>query len=426
MPVRVVLDYPRHHIFRRLWRRVMTFAGAVLFAGGIAASVVAVPSTLLAIAWVMDEDIDIELEPGRTLSADEILLAWAISTPLAILGMKRGRRLVRSGRSLVLFLRRFGYDDATSAVTFAVTRTIGSRWRLVTLDDAEIAPLGVATGTRWFFGVVQLTTRTLSRFVEFVIRVFPAVQLALWGILAADLVRARIWEDARNPQAWMVVLNPYLDIVFRTLDGRLPFEALGFHLHGAFALVAIVLAGFVMGLGVVLTAVPVAWLASAALFLFFFSFSAGSVREAERFKTRDVQTDGDVEMAVRGVLDQSRKIFGPRLVVLRVGGGLWRRTVTRFASESSVCLIDVSEPTEYLVWEIQELSTSFRAKCVFICQYDRAVAMTAPAGSGTSGPYYADIRLLLEMDEILAYTTDRRGQKRFARALRSRLLSMSA
>ena len=52
--------------------------------------------------------------------------------------------------------------------------------------------------------------------------------------------------------------------------------------------------------------------------------------------------------------------------------------------------------------------------------------MTAPAGSGTSGPYYADIRLLLEMDEILAYTTDRRGQKRFARALRSRLLSMSA
>ena len=369
MPVRVVLDYPRHHIFRRLWRRVMMFAGAVLFAGGIAASVVAVPSTLLAIAWVMDEDIDIELEPGRTLSADEILLAWAISTPLAILGMKRGRRLVRSGRSLVLFLRRFGYDDATSAVTFAVTRTIGSRWRLVTLDDAEIAPLGVATGTRWFFGLVQLTTRTLSRFVEFVIRVFPAVQLALWGILAVDLVRARIWEDARNPQAWMAVLNPYLDIVFRTLDGRLPFEALGFHLHGAFALVAIVLAGFVMGLGVVLTAVPVAWLASAALFLFFFSFSAGSVREAERFKTRDVQTDGDVEMAVRGVLDQSRKIFGPRLVVLRVGGGLWRRTVTRCASESSVCLIDVSEPTEYLVWEIQELSTSFRAKCVFICQY---------------------------------------------------------
>jgi hypothetical protein len=43
----------------------------------------------------------------------------------------------------VLFLRRFGYDDATGAVTFAVNRTIGSTYRLVTLDDAEVAPLGV-------------------------------------------------------------------------------------------------------------------------------------------------------------------------------------------------------------------------------------------------------------------------------------------
>ena len=51
MPVRVVLDYPRHHVVRRLWRRVTAFAGAVLFVVGIAASIVAVPSAL----WSMKE-----------------------------------------------------------------------------------------------------------------------------------------------------------------------------------------------------------------------------------------------------------------------------------------------------------------------------------------------------------------------------------
>ena len=65
-----------------------------------------------------------------------------------------------------------------------------------------------------------------------------------------------------------------------------------------------------------------------------------------------------------------------------------------------MCLIDVSEPTEYLVWEIQELTSRFRAKCVFICQHERALAITAPAGSGQSGAYYADVRLLLDTEEL--------------------------
>jgi hypothetical protein len=98
----------------------------VLLVVGIASSIVAVPANVLAAAWFLDKDIDIEFEPGHTLSADQILLAWAVSTPLALFGVRRGLRLVRGRRSLVLFLRRFGYDDATGAVTFAVTRTIGN------------------------------------------------------------------------------------------------------------------------------------------------------------------------------------------------------------------------------------------------------------------------------------------------------------
>jgi len=124
-------------------------AGAVLLILGIAASIVAVPANVLAFAWLKGENVNIELTADRTLTADDILLAWVVSTPLAFFGVSRGLRLVRRGRTLVLFLRRFGYDAAQSAVTFAVTSTIGRSWRLVTLDDAEIAAVGVPTGTRW-------------------------------------------------------------------------------------------------------------------------------------------------------------------------------------------------------------------------------------------------------------------------------------
>jgi hypothetical protein len=109
-------------------------------------------------------------------------------------------------------------------------------------------------------------------------------------------------------------------------------------------------------------------------------------------------------------------------VVLRVASSVWRQTVSRFASVSSVALIDVSEPTENLVWEIEELTMRSRTKCVFICQHARAEQMTS---SLSAGPFDRHVARLLELEEILAYTTDRRGRRRFARALRGKLMSMA-
>jgi hypothetical protein len=382
---------------------------------------VAVPSTGLAVAWVLDEDIDMEI-PGRTISANEILLASCVSLPVAIVGLRRGFRLVRRGRTLVLFLRRFGHDEAMSAVTFAVTRTIGSNWRVVTLDDAEIAPVGVATGARRFFGTVSLAGSILSGALNLLLRVFPAAQLALWLIVAIDLVRNRIWERARDPQAWLTVVDPYFTILFSGLEGRLPFEALGLHLHGAFALMMIVLTGIVLALGAALAAAPLGWLFG-ALFLFFFSFSAADVRQAERSKTREIRTDTQVRTAAYDVARGSRKVFGPRLVVLRVATAVWRETVSRFAAACSVSLIDVSEPTEHLIWEIEHLAQA-RTRCVFIGHYDRVAALAT--SSNPPEPAVRQLASLLEWQQILAYTTDRKGMKRFARALRSKLLTLSS
>jgi hypothetical protein len=393
--------------------------GALLFIIGIAASIVAVPASVLALGWLLGEKVDIELTAERTLTAKEILLAWAVATPLTFFGVSRGLRLVRKGRTLVLFLRRFGYDEAQRAVTFAVNSTIGRSFRVVTLDDAEIAPVGVPTGTRWLFRAVRMASDLVTVVVVLLIRIVPAAQLGLWIVVALDLAQARIWERAQSMNAWMAVLDPYVRIIVTTFEGKLPIDSIGVHLPGVFALLAVILAGIIIGLGTALMAAPVAW-AIGAVFLFFATFPADAVLEAEQGKTREIRNEGDIGIAASGVTEKGRRFFGPQLVVLRVASSVWRPTVSRFASASSVVLIDVSDPTENLVWEIEELTPRSRSKCVFICQHERAEQIIA---GSLEGPFDDQVARLLEFEEILAYTTDRRGRRRFARALRGTLMS---
>ena len=139
------------------------------------------------------------------------------------------------------------------------------------------------------------------------------------------------------------------------------------------------------------------------------SFPADTVREAEQLKTRDVQISADIDAAAHLLAQWSRRVFGPRLVVLRVASNIWRQTVSRMASVSSVALIDVSEPTGNLIWEIEELTRRSQAKCVFICRHDRALEIAAAAASVSPSSFDDDMGRLLEMEEILAYTTDRSG-----------------
>ena len=97
---------------------------------------------------------------------------------------------------------------------------------------------------------------------------FPTAQFGVWIIVGADLVRARIWEHAADQGVWLRVLNPYVDIVATTFDGRLPVNAIAFSLPGMFAILAVGLAGVVIALGTALAAAPLVWVLT-AVFLFF-------------------------------------------------------------------------------------------------------------------------------------------------------------
>ena len=81
-------------------------------------------------------------------------------------------------------------------------------------------------------------------------------------------------------------------------------------------------------------------------------------------------------------------------------------------------VIDISQPTENLLWELQNVLPQFGPRCVLIGHYDEVCRLA------TNDPRAAPRRLLaahlaslLDSREVLAYTNDDQGMRRFARAL---------
>jgi hypothetical protein len=425
MAVTVVLDHPRRHTGALLRRTFTEFAGGALVVLGLLATIAAIPTSLVVVGliWVKLAGGDTETEPWppEGLPVLPILGIWAGSTVVALVGLIGGLRMLRSERGVVLFLRRFGYDDATRIVTHAANETIGGSWRLVTLDDAEIQPIGVETGTRRLVQVTRFLWRAALAFFRIVgFRVFTTAILVLWAIVGIELLRMDNWQaflDSGTP-------DRYADVFARLMSLDLPFDAIEISLLGAFAAVGIVATLSFLALmamfAALLLALPFAGI------LLFASSSTDAVLAAERAKTRPVQTKAEVEY-VAGLVEASRrKVFAPRLLVLRVSTGLWQQTVARLASIATVALIDVSEPTKNLLWELEVMNHQFGHRSILIGKQDRVDALVESLDQQHErGSLEHGLRLALDGHEILAYTTDRAGMRRFARALRGQLLTLA-
>ena len=430
--VRIVFDHPQRHVGRRLWRSVTSLTGALLLAIGLTASIPAVPATLgvvgIVLGWITTDPGDPDALPTPDVPVREIILACIVTAPLAVAGIRVGLRLLRRHRMLVLFLRRFGHDEAQSAVTFAVVQTIGASWRVVTLDDAEMVPLGVADAPRRVFRVGQFASKHVLPIVLFLgLRAFPVLVLAGWAVIALALAPPALdfaLTGVTSAAAWMEAIDPFVAILASVFEGRLPFDAIEASLPGLFALVATAAA---LSFAVMMATMVVLLLAlPLSTVLFFVSSSADSIREAEQSKSIAVSSVAEIRSAAHAIAARSRKVFGPRLVVVRSASHVWRDAVRELASLASVRLIDISEPSENLLWEIEELHLR-GDNSVLIGHHDRIAALGAVSpGDGTLPPLERWLLQLLNGREVLAYTTDRRGLQRFARALRGMLLSRAS
>jgi hypothetical protein len=404
--------------------------GGLLLVLGLTASIPAVPASLAVISfvlgWATTEPSDPDPWPTDDVPVQRIILAWAVVTPIAIGGVRGGLRILRRNRRLVLFLRRFRHDEAQSAVTFAVLRTIGTSWRMVTLDDAEMTPIGVADGARRAFGVGRVVSKHVLTFGHLIgLRAFPIITSAMWGVFALGLAGPAI-ETARtgvtSAETWITAAEPFFDIMASVFDGRPPLDAVAPTLPGVFALLAMAAAVSFGALMVTMATLLLAFPLSTILF--FLSSAADSVRDAEGSKAVAVGSIGEIRQAADAIARRSQKVFGPRLVVIRVASRVWREAVTELAARSSLPLVDISEPTEHVLWELEELTKRFGDACVLIGQYER-VAVLAGIQAGDRPPTSVERRLadLLEGREVLAYTTDPKGLRRFARALRGEFLT---
>ena len=153
--------------------------------------------------------------------------------------------------------------------------------------------------------------------------------------------------------------------------------------------------------------------------------SAAAAKKADESTRRPIYAEEEIRPAAQAVVQRSRSVFAPRLVVLRVSTPVWRQTVEGFAAACSAPLIDLSDVSQNVLWEIEEMIRRFGPRCLFVGRHDLVVWLADSLAVGL-GPKEKRLLRLLDGYEVLAYTTDWRGVRRFARSLRSKLLTVSS
>jgi hypothetical protein len=372
-----IVDQPARrapsHRLRHLVRWVL---GLVLLLASVIAALPAVFVVLLTIVvWLAGSPPDLGSIEGRdaaflaAVTAGAVVLGW-----LAV-------RLLRGRRHLVLFLRRFGFTPATEALTVAAAGSLGRGWRLVTLDDREVAPVGVNRGSRW------------------------AVRL-LWLLALVALVAA-VWYSVNwiTGDAFDRAVRDAVDEANESSTEDNPIAAA----LGAIV-VTMVVAMVVAVVSLLALMVPVVLAGTATLFL---GISSRSVRRAERAKAVLIDEPHEVEAATRAIRRRVRRIFSPRMTVARVTNPLWQDVVRRLAEMSDGVIVDVSSPSPNLLWELHTLDS----EGVGWLPVGRADRLTAVAVDAS--PVAVELRRLLGDREVLAYTPER--LEPFADALRASL-----
>jgi hypothetical protein len=398
--IRVVLDCPRQHVVRQAWRTARLVAGsALLLAGSIAVPGAVVVSVLRSRAASQGNSA----EPGNLRVA---LLVLALS----VLGAFAGVRLIRGARNLVLFLRRFGYSDATRAVTFAALGALAGSWRVVTLDDAAVSPVGVSSRTKQLFRLGRTGVETA---VVWPLRLLYGAVIAAFWAAAAGMAGIAVLR-ARQHKSVTVLFSSLLS------NQPVPGDVKVFHI--------------LLWVVVVACAAPTAAfiVLGSAYLTFAVSFhiaasASRSMRGAEAASRASIETAQQLRAVTRSIQRRARRIFSPRLVVVTVRSDLWQRAVQQLASRVPVIVVDVSKPTDNLLWEIENLLPEFGPRCVLIGHYDEACRLaTNNPHAAPRGPMAGRLASLLEGREVLAYTNDDQGMRRFARALRAKLESVRA
>lgn len=268
-----------------------------------------------------------------------------------------GLSLLSTRKHSVLFLRRFGLD-VNSVVSRVIQKGLGRRFRFVTLDDGRFPAVDIPALERWAG------------------RLGPPVIAAL-VVLGALATRQSLSQQHSS--------------------------------NGAYAQTAAQMSA-VIGYWVAIfwTLLMLAWI---------------HLRRVRRKSRYDIRRGGQLTSLLLDIrtLDRWRlrlSFLGPEAVVAKVSDSLWRKCVSDVSELLGIVLIDVSDPTPNLQWEI-ERSRGEAQRCVFIAERSR---LQSWIGGGTHDPAAATageaVAKLIGEDRVLVYEGDQKlGGASFRRSL---------
>jgi hypothetical protein len=389
MPVHIVMEQARTRHFAWVRRVVETSLGLVLLIAAWAALFAL--TAIIVLSGEAGSGSDKAAHVSGTDGAGVGVLAAVV-----LIGMTVGHRLIGRSRRLVLFLRRFGYTDATEALTFAASRAIGRSWRLVTLDDAAVAPVGVSKTTAKLSAVGEFGSGWALR----ILMGFAIVSMWALGLGVVGMGAAIGYTALHH--------RPVLTMVDHALGHHTG------HAHGPAAVFATCFTVTIVG-------------AAAGMFFAFANLLAtllfqpwhivgvllNRAREAEVTNVASIEA---ARTAARSIRRQARKVFSARLMVLHVDNDVWQPTVTTVADIASIVLIDVSEPTENLLWEIAQVERDPETACVLVGNAERVRRLQT-----STQPLDRQLVAVLDGRTILAYESTEPGLRRFGSALRATL-----
>jgi hypothetical protein len=368
--VRVVFDHQRKYRLRLAWRVVVAVLGGLLLVAGIVAAAVPFADLAVRVYLILSGDT---VPPISATERDVLVVASAV----ALGGLAVGLSLVRGRRRVLLFLRRFRDTKAAGVVVSAAKGSLGRTWRLVTLTGGD------ADGT----GQGRAARRLATGAVVAGLAAVAAVPMWMFRRGLHDFALRAAHDVVKPSGSWHEWVGA---VVFGSL------------------VVLVVMA--LVGTAVVLV------LASAS----------HAVRPADRAKAGYVWTYHQIGPVTRMIERRSRTVVAPRFAVLVVADLVWQQTVARLATLSPAVLVDVSRPSERLWWEIETLAQERPARWVLVGHHPELGWLTGgPPASGGRDRAERRLRQLLDGEEVLAYTTDPHGRRRFARALRAKLTTIS-
>jgi len=366
--VRILLDGPRRPAGRRMARALAVVISLPLILAGVLGW-----AGFAAVALLIASSSD------RAAHLHDSLPTAAVWPAAALIGLPLGIRLLRGKRRVVLFLRRFGFADATKALSYAANAVIGRSARLVTLDDAQVKAVGGPAAPRRLAGLV------------IVILIAVGGGFGWW-----------LWAKGFD------LIDSHMTVTSSTATSDLA-KAIILPIVLAVAAVIIVLIISVLATSLVVFAS----LFSAATY--------GFARRAERAKRLEIDSVQDVHRRSRLIARRGSRIFAPRLLVVTVANEAWQQAVSALARDSAAVIIDISIPSENLRWEIRTLLPVMGQRCVLVGRLDLLTRQDPAGQTVVISPMASDI----DGYEVLAYRADGPGIRRFSRALRARIESMT-